>query len=110
MRVVRAMGFGGPELLVPGEAPDPVAGPGQVVVEVAVASTTFVETQIRRGVDPWHARPPLPYVPGGLVAGTVISTGQGVDPAWLGRRVVAGTGETGGFADWCSCVSPRAPT
>jgi NADPH2:quinone reductase len=99
MRVVRAMGFGGPELLVPGEAPDPIAGPGQVVVDVAVASMTFVETQIRRGVDRWHDRPQMPYVPGGLVAGTVSMIGDRVDPAWLGRRVVAGTGETGGFAE-----------
>ncbi|MEV6040977.1 zinc-binding dehydrogenase [Nonomuraea sp. NPDC052116] len=99
MRVVRVTGFGGPEVLVPGEAPDPVAGPGQVVVEVAVAGVTFVETQIRRGTDRWHARPELPYVPGGLVAGRVSSAGEGVDPAWVGRRVIAGTGETGGFAE-----------
>jgi NADPH2:quinone reductase len=91
--------FGGPEVLVPGEAPDPVAGPGQVVVDVAVAGMTFVETQIRRGTDRWHERPQLPYVPGGLVAGSVSAVGPGVDPAWRGRRVVAGTGETGGFAE-----------
>ncbi|MEV4016203.1 zinc-binding dehydrogenase [Nonomuraea angiospora] len=99
MRVVRVTGFGGPEMLVPGEAPDPVAGPGQVVVEVAVAGMTFVETQIRRGTDKWHARPELPYVPGGLVAGRVSSAGEAVDPAWVGRRVIAGTGESGGFAE-----------
>jgi NADPH2:quinone reductase len=99
MRVVEAVGFGGPEVLVPGERPDPVAAAGQVVVDVAVAGLTFVETQIRRGTDRWHERPALPYVPGGLVAGVVSATGSGVDPAWLGRRVVAGTGETGGFAE-----------
>ena len=99
MRVVQAMRFGGPDVLVPGEAPDPVAGAGQVVVDVAVAGITFVETQIRRGVDKWHAKPPLPYVPGGLVAGHVSSVGARVDPAWLGLRVIAGTGETGGFAE-----------
>jgi NADPH:quinone reductase len=95
MRVVRVTRFGGPDVLVPGEAPDPVAGPGQVVVEVAVASVTFVETQIRRGLDRWHARPPVPYVPGGLVAGLVSSA----DPAWSRRRVIASTGATGGFAE-----------
>ncbi|WP_329092069.1 zinc-binding dehydrogenase [Actinomadura citrea] len=97
--MVQALRFGGPEVLVPGEAPDPAAGAGQVVVDVAVAGMTFVETQIRRGVDKWHARPSLPYVPGGLVAGHVSSVGARVDPAWLGRRVIAGTGETGGFAE-----------
>ncbi|WP_066947676.1 zinc-binding dehydrogenase [Microtetraspora fusca] len=99
MRVVRVMAFGGPEVLVAGEAPDPVAKAGQVVVDVAVAGVTFVETQIRRGLDKWHAKPSLPYVPGGLVAGRVSSVGAQVDPAWLGRRVVAGTGEVGGFAE-----------
>ena len=99
MRVVRAVRFGGPEVLVPGHAPDPAARPGQVLVQVAVAGMTFVETQIRRGTDRWHERPRLPYVPGGLVAGTVIAVGAQVDPAWLGQRVVAGTGETGGFAE-----------
>ncbi|SIR83723.1 NADPH2:quinone reductase [Micromonospora avicenniae] len=99
MRVVQAVRFGGPEVLVPGQAPDPVAGPGQAVVDVAVAGMTFVETQIRRGTDRWHERPRLPYVPGGLVAGLVSAVGAQVDPVWLGQRVVAGTGETGGFAE-----------
>ncbi|WP_129838962.1 zinc-binding dehydrogenase [Streptomyces sp. RFCAC02] len=99
MRVVQVVRFGGPEVLVPGEAPEPVAGPGRVLVDVAVAGMTFVETQIRRGTDRWHERPRLPYVPGGLVAGRVSAVGERVDPAWLGRRVVAGTGETGGFAE-----------
>jgi NADPH2:quinone reductase len=97
MRVVRVTRFGGPEVLVPGEVPDPVAGPGQVVVEVSVAGVTFVETQIRRGTDKWHDSPELPYVPGGLVAGRVRSVGAGVDPTWSGRRVVAGTGQTRRF-------------
>ncbi|MER7170252.1 zinc-binding dehydrogenase [Streptomyces mesophilus] len=99
MRVVQVHRFGGPEELVAGRAPDPVAGPGQVVVDVAVAGMTFVETQIRRGTDPWHEPPQLPYVPGGLVAGRVSALGPRVDATWLGRRVLAGTGETGGFAE-----------
>ncbi|MFI9557503.1 zinc-binding dehydrogenase [Nonomuraea endophytica] len=99
VQVVRVMRFGGPEVLVLGEAPEPVAGVGQVVVEVAVAGMTFVETQIRRGVDQWHARPSLPYVPGGLVAGRVSSVGAEVDSGWLGQRAIAGVGESGGFAE-----------
>ena len=99
MRVVQVVGFGGPEVLVVGQVPDPVAGPGQVLIDVAVAGMTFVETQIRRGTDRWHERPRLPYVPGGLVAGVVSAVGPEADPAWAGRRVVAGTGLTGGFAE-----------
>ena len=49
MRQVLATQFGGPDVLVTDTAPDSVAGPGQVVVDVAVADTLFVDTQIRRG-------------------------------------------------------------
>ena len=100
MRMVQAVRFGGPEVLVPGEAPEPVVGPGQVMVEVSVAGITFVETQIRRGVDRWHAKPDLPYVPGGMVAGRVSAVGEGADPGWTGRLVLADTGATGAFAEW----------
>ncbi|MFF0578917.1 zinc-binding dehydrogenase [Streptosporangium saharense] len=97
--------FGGPEALVPGEAPDPVAGPGQVVIDVSVAGVTFVETQIRRGVDKWHDKPALPYVPGGTVAGRVSSLGEGVDPSWSGQRVIADLGMTGGLAERAVAVA-----
>ncbi|MFD7902518.1 zinc-binding dehydrogenase [Kitasatospora sp. NPDC059747] len=99
MRAVQAVRFGGPEVLVPGEAPEPVVGPGRVMVEVSVVGITFVETQIRRGVDRWHARPDLPYVPGGMVAGRVSATGEGTDPSWIGRLVLADAGATGAFAE-----------
>ncbi|MFE2407306.1 zinc-binding dehydrogenase [Kitasatospora sp. NPDC059408] len=99
MRTVRAVRFGGPEVLVPGETPEPVVGPGRVMVEASVVGITFVETQIRRGVDRWHARPDLPYVPGGMVAGRVSATGEGTDPSWIGRLVLADAGATGAFAE-----------
>src|SRR5436853_6826164 len=41
--------FGPPSVLVCEEVPDPVTGPQQVVVDVDVASITFVETQVRVG-------------------------------------------------------------
>ncbi|MEY9870982.1 NADPH2:quinone reductase [Streptacidiphilus sp. MAP12-33] len=100
MRTVQAVRFGGPEVLVPGEAPEPVVGPGQVMVQVSVVGITFVETRIRRGVDPWHAKPDLPYVPGGRVAGRVSAIGEGVEPSWIGRLVLADAGATGAFAEW----------
>ncbi|HKS98199.1 MAG TPA: alcohol dehydrogenase catalytic domain-containing protein, partial [Rugosimonospora sp.] len=83
MRVVWLARFGGPEVLEPGEAPDPVAGPGQVLVEVAFANVTFVETQVRAGRGPFPVRPPL--VPGNGVGGVVTAVGPGADPALLGR-------------------------
>src|SRR6266511_3278547 len=97
MRVVQVTRFGGPEVLVISEAPAPVAGPGQAVVGVSVADVLFVDTQIRsgRGSEYFGVKPP--YVPGVGVAGQVISVGEGVDPGWVGRRVVAAT--TGAYAE-----------
>jgi NADPH:quinone reductase len=99
VRAIRVRRFGGPEVLVAENVSDPVPGPGQIVVDVAVADTLFVETQIRRGlVRDWFPLRP-PYTPGGAVAGTVRSVGVGVDPAWVGRQVAASTGGSGGYAE-----------
>jgi NADPH:quinone reductase len=91
--------FGGPEVLIPREAPDPVAGPGEVVVAVRAADVLWVETMIRRGEGrpDWPMTPP--YVPGNAVVGHVLSVGDGVDPSWVGRAVATGTGGTGGYAE-----------
>ncbi|MEQ4716574.1 alcohol dehydrogenase catalytic domain-containing protein [Nonomuraea sp. B19D2] len=75
------------------------------MVDVSVAGITFVETQIRRGTDQWHDKPELPYVPGSMVAGRVSALGEGVDSSWSGRRVLAGTGETGGFAERAAALT-----
>ncbi|MET8143890.1 zinc-binding dehydrogenase [Sphaerisporangium sp. NPDC005288] len=100
MRAVRVERFGGPEVLVAADVPDPVAEPGQVVIDVAAADTLFVETQIRSGTArQWFAVEP-PYVPGGAVAGRVSATGRGVDAAWAGRTVAACTPDSqGGYAE-----------
>lgn len=99
MRVVQATRFGGPEVLVMSEAPSPVAGPGQVVVGVSVTDILFVETQIRSGWGGEFFQVKPPYVPGFGVGGQVLSVGQGVDPAWVGQRVVAHTERSGGYAE-----------
>ncbi|MEV4009844.1 zinc-binding dehydrogenase [Nonomuraea angiospora] len=99
MRVAQVSEFGGPAVIEAAELPDPVPGPGEVVIQVAAADTIFVETQIRAGwdADSWGMIPP--YVPGGAVAGVVIATGEGVDPSWIGRAVAAHTRPGGGYAE-----------
>ncbi|QKW22846.1 zinc-binding dehydrogenase [Kitasatospora sp. NA04385] len=98
MRAVWLKEFGGPEVLVAGVATDPVPGAGQVLVEVAHANLTFVETQFRAtGLGPFTTA--LPMVPGNGVGGTVTALGPGVDAGWLGRRVVSSTGGSGGYAE-----------
>ncbi|WP_327677673.1 zinc-binding dehydrogenase [Streptomyces sp. NBC_00467] len=98
MRAIRVDGYGGPEVLVPVEEPDPVAGDGEVVVQAEAIDTIFVETQIRGGWGEAFGITP-PYVPGGAAAGVVVATGPGVDPSWTGRRVLAGPGTRGTYAE-----------
>lgn len=97
MRVVWLTKFGDPSVLVAGEAPDPVPGPGQVLIEVAYANITFVETQFRAtGNGPFHLEPPL--VPGNGVGGVITAVGPDTDAGLVGRRVVTSLGGTGGYA------------
>lgn len=97
MRVVWLREFGGPEVLVPGVADEPVAGPGQLVVDVEFVNVTFVETQIRGGKGPYPVS--LPMIPGNGVGGTVSSIGDGVPADLLGALVVTSTGGKGAYAE-----------
>jgi NADPH:quinone reductase-like Zn-dependent oxidoreductase len=47
MLVMGAERFGGPQVLTARQVPDPVAGPGQVVVRTSAADVLFVDTFIR---------------------------------------------------------------
>jgi NADPH2:quinone reductase len=106
MRVIEVKEFGDPSVLIPSEAPDPVAGPGQVVVAVAIADTLFIETTIRAGGGGDYFTVKPPYVPGGGVAGTVISAGDGVDPGWVGRQVITRTADSyGGYAERATAIA-----
>jgi NADPH:quinone reductase len=91
MRAIEVASFGGPDVLTPVELPDPVPGAGQVVVGVAVADVIFLDTLLRGGWGQEFFPRSLPYVPGGGGAGVVLRAGEGVDPAWVGRRVVVRT-------------------
>ena len=98
MRAVWVKEFGGPEVLVAGDAPDPAPGAGQLLIEVAFANITFVETQFRAGgTGPFAVE--LPMILGNGVGGVVTAVGPGVDEAVAGRRVISGTGGSGGYAE-----------
>lgn len=100
MRAAVVREFGEPAVLRVDSVSEPVAGPGEVVVEVWYASITFVETQLRAGRPPNPAMvPQLPFVPGNGVGGRITEIGDDVDPALLGRLVVTTTGGAGGYAE-----------
>ncbi|BAC71730.1 NADPH:quinone reductase [Streptomyces avermitilis] len=97
MRAAQVKEFGGPEVLVPVDLPDPVPGPGEVVIEVAYTDTIFVETQLRSGWGREFFPAEPPYVPGGGVSGVVGALGPDVPAEWLGRRVTSFV--TGSYAE-----------
>ena len=62
--------------------PDPVPGPGEVVIEVSCAALNFFDTLIIE--NRYQFKPKLPFTPGGECAGRVSSAGPGVDASWIG--------------------------
>ncbi|MBB5959273.1 NADPH2:quinone reductase [Saccharothrix tamanrassetensis] len=101
MRAIRQHEFGPAETLRYEETPDPVPRTGQVRVTVRAAGVHLLDTSLRRGEagGPFPL-PDLPMTPGREVAGVVSALGDGVDPAWLGRRVVGHLGAAhGGYAE-----------
>ncbi|ETK35781.1 quinone oxidoreductase family protein [Microbispora sp. ATCC PTA-5024] len=86
MRAIVMHEPGGPEVLRPEEVPEPSPGPGQVVIRVEAAGVGYADTLLRARGFPLPV--PLPAVFGFEAAGTVTETGDGVDPALVGTRVV----------------------
>jgi NADPH2:quinone reductase len=86
MRAIEITEFGGPEVLRVAELPDPVPGPGQLLIEVDRAGINYADTH--QAENSYLSSPTLPMVPGGEVVGRTPD----------GRRVVALTGD-GGYAE-----------
>lgn len=108
MRAIRQHEFGGPEVLVLEEVDDLAAGPGEVLIDVAASGVHLLDTSLRRGEPGPMPAPDLPTVPGREVAGVVRAVGDGVDPTWAGRRVVAHLGPApGGYAEQAVTAQER---
>lgn len=100
MHAIRLHTFGPAENLRYEMVPDPVPGPGQVLIRVAAAGVHLIDTALRRGAAGPYPPPTLPTIPGREVAGTVDQIGPDVDASWLGKRVVAHLGQgPGGYAE-----------
>src|SRR3954452_18632876 len=68
------------------EADIPIPSGSEVRIRIEATALGFVDGLIAQGR--YQIRPPLPYVPGGEIAGTVDATGPGVDAVVVGDRVV----------------------
>jgi NADPH2:quinone reductase len=69
---------------------------GQVVVAVEAAGVNYVDALLVQGR--YQIKPPLPFVPGGEIAGTVVAAAPDVTGPAVGTRVLAMCG-LGGFAE-----------
>src|SRR6266568_2709966 len=96
MKAVLCKEYGPPESLVLEDVEALKPGMGQVVVGVKACGVNFPDTLIIQGK--YQFKPPMPFAPGGEVAGIVKEAGEGVDSVKVGDRVIAFIG-WGGFAE-----------
>src|SRR6202047_5031011 len=100
MKAVLLTNHGGPEMLRYGEAPDPVAGPGEVVVDIHAASVNAADYKVRRGSSPYSTIR-FPHILGRDFSGVVGAIGAGVADLAVGDAVfgVTDQGTEGAYAE-----------
>lgn len=96
MRAVRVREFGPLDRMALEDTPEPVPGPGEVLVDVQAAPVNYVDLLTARGE--YQFRPELPYIPGKGPAGVVRDAGETVTGLKPGDRVLA-MAEYGGYAE-----------
>jgi len=99
MKAAFFMRHGGPEVLQYGDLPDPVAGPGELLVDIHAASVNAADWKMRAGSYAPVAR--FPYVPGRDFSGVVAALGAGVSDFKAGDPVfgVCDQGQEGAYAE-----------
>ncbi|HSI41236.1 MAG TPA: NADPH:quinone oxidoreductase family protein [Xanthobacteraceae bacterium] len=85
MKAIVSVESGPPETLRLVDLPEPVPGPGEVLVAVAAIGLNFFDTLIIQ--DRYQFRPPRPFSPGAEFAGTVAALGPGVEGFAIGEPV-----------------------
>jgi len=88
MKAVRIHEDGGPEVLRYEDAPDPVAGPGEVLIELRAASLNHLDLWVRKGLP----SVPKPRILGADGAGVVATLGEDVSGFEVGGSVVINPG------------------
>jgi len=100
MKAALLTGHGGPEMLRYGDAPDPTAGPGEVVVDIHAASVNAADYKVRRGGGA-YGNVRFPYILGRDFSGVISAAGGGVTDFAVGDAVfgVTGQGIEGAYAE-----------
>jgi NADPH:quinone reductase-like Zn-dependent oxidoreductase len=99
MKAVLLTNHGGPEMLHYGDAPDPTAGPGEVVVDIHAASLNAADYKVRLGGSGYAVK--LPHILGRDFSGVVSAVGVGVTDLAVGDAVfgVTDQGIEGAYAE-----------
>ncbi|MCB0884964.1 MAG: alcohol dehydrogenase catalytic domain-containing protein, partial [Propionibacteriaceae bacterium] len=95
MKAVIATAAGGPEVLEYTDVPEPVAGPGQVLVKVDAAGVNFIDTYRRSGIYKMN----FPHVVGSEGSGHIVALGQDVTDVAVGDTV-AWASAPGSYAEY----------
>ena len=100
MKAVLLTNHGGPEMLRYGEAADPVAGPGEVVVDIHAASVNGADYKVRHGKGRYQLDK-FPHILGRDFSGVVSALGAGVSDFKVGDAVfgVTDVGLEGAYAE-----------
>ena len=101
MKAIRVNEFGPPEVMRLEELPDPVPGPGHVVVRVYAIGVNPVDTYIRSGM--YRPDLKLPYTPGLDGAGVITAVGTDVRHRRVGQRVYVARSLSGTYAEQVLC-------
>jgi NADPH2:quinone reductase len=105
VKALQCKAFGPVDQLVLAEVPDPMAGTGEIVVEVRAAGVNFPDALMVQGK--YQVKPPTPFSPGLECAGVVKAVGAGVTNFKPGDRVAA-LPDLGAFAEQVVAPVSRA--
>src|SRR6201988_2840783 len=99
MKAIVVLQYGGTEVLMLGEYPDPVAGPGEGLGRVAGTSVNPIDYKRRSGLTKDFYPIKFPGLMGVDIAGTVVKTGPGVEGFSVGDQVFAMAADA--YAELC---------
>src|SRR6202453_2755876 len=99
MKAIVVHEYGGPEVLKFEDYPDPVPGPGEVLVRVAAASVNPIDCKRRAGLTKDFYPMKFPSLIGIDMSGTVVKVGPEVEIFTQGDQVFAMADNT--YAELC---------
>jgi NADPH:quinone reductase len=105
MKALLSTAPGGPDTLQMTEIDAPVAGPGQLLVDVKACAINYPDVLIIE--DKYQFKPQRPFAPGSEISGVVTALGEGVNDFAVGDHIFAVTGH-GGLVEQIAVDATRA--